>query len=200
MQQSELPVLEHRYNDNFFRRRSRYSPRVSYVVRAIKEMFKSETVVDVGCAVGHVVRGLLKAGINAYGIEGSIAAKPYLKVPEERIHFWDLREPIKLLLYRFDLAYCIETAEHIEPEYADIFVDNLVKLSDRVLLSAAPPGQKGKGHVNCQPHEYWIEKFEKRGYRNKPEVALRFWGYLQPLSRKRSIALFFNRNLMYFEI
>jgi len=29
---------------------------------------------------------------------------------------------------------------------------------------AAVPGQAGIGHINCQPHEYWHDKFNARGY------------------------------------
>ena len=32
-----------------------------------------------------------------------------------------------------------------------------------VIFSAATPGQGGQGHVNEQPHEYWISRFESQG-------------------------------------
>jgi hypothetical protein len=31
-------------------------------------------------------------------------------------------------------------------------------------MSAATIGQGGLDHVNEQPHEYWIEKMERRGF------------------------------------
>jgi hypothetical protein len=39
-----------------------------------------------------------------------------------------------------------------------------VEVSDRILFSAAVPGQGGTGHVNEQPHAYWIERFRRLGY------------------------------------
>jgi len=75
----------------------------------------------------------------------------------------DLAEPIKLGK-RFDLAISLEVAEHLPSGCADQFVENLVSLSNFVLFSAAPPLQGGTNHINEQPIEYWVEKFEQRGY------------------------------------
>ena len=65
----------------------------------------------------------------------------------------------------FDLIWSFEFVEHIHPK----FIDNLLKTfsnhSDRIALSAARPGQGGNGHFNEQPASYWIEKFERYGYK-----------------------------------
>ncbi len=50
----------------------------------------------------------------------------------------------------------LEVAEHLEPTAAPWFCQNLTELSTEwIVLSAAPPGQAGTHHVNCQPFEYW---------------------------------------------
>ena len=43
---------------------------------------------------------------------------------------------------------------------------NLLVLSGAayVVFTAAPPGQDGHHHVNCQPQSYWLSKFLARGY------------------------------------
>lgn len=66
---------------------------------------------------------------------------------------------------RYDLAISMEVAEHLPPESSDIFVSNLCGSSDVVLFSAAHPGQGGDGHINEQPIEFWIKKFESHHYR-----------------------------------
>lgn len=76
---------------------------------------------------------------------------------------YDLNKSIDLKK-KYDLAQCLEAAEHIEPENAEIIVSNLVNASDIVLFSAAIPHQRGAHHVNEQWPEYWIELFEKKGY------------------------------------
>jgi hypothetical protein len=40
----------------------------------------------------------------------------------------------------------------------------LANHSDKILISAARPGQGGHGHFNEQQPEYWIEKFNALGY------------------------------------
>ena len=32
-----------------------------------------------------------------------------------------------------------------------------------MIFTAAFPGQQGIGHINCQPKEYWLEKFTNIG-------------------------------------
>lgn len=124
-------------------------------------------MVDVGCAIGDYVRWWLDAGILSLGIEGSKSCLGYLAVPEEFVFIHDLRVPITSAS-RYSLATCFDVAEHIEVEYVDVFIDNLVNLSGRVLMSAAPPGQEGINHINCQFYDYWALRFDDRGYvRNK---------------------------------
>jgi hypothetical protein len=62
-------------------------------------------------------------------------------------------------------------AEHLSRPRADGFVDDLVALSDRVLFSAAIPGQGGYGHVNEQPPSYWTERFRAAGMDESPDEA-----------------------------
>jgi hypothetical protein len=65
----------------------------------------------------------------------------------------------------FDLVQSLEVAEHIDPSYAELFIDNLVRHSNGLIcFSAAPPGQGGAFHVNEQPYDYWRAMFEQRSY------------------------------------
>lgn len=65
---------------------------------------------------------------------------------------------------RFDLVQCLEVAEHLPQESAGVLVDSLCAAGDRILFSAAVPGQGGDGHINEQPLEYWMRLFKSRGY------------------------------------
>ncbi|MDE6607582.1 MAG: hypothetical protein K2K54_07505 [Lachnospiraceae bacterium] len=62
---------------------------------------------------------------------------------------------------KFDIAISLEAAKHISKEHTNSFVNNLCRLSDIVLFSAAIPSQGGKGHVNKQRLSYWVNLFEK---------------------------------------
>lgn len=159
----ELPALSAVYPDSFFRRRYKLNWRAGIFCPPIKEFIDPKTLVDVGCATGDFVKWFNNHGIMAHGIEGSTAAKRHLVIPEDQCIFHDLRTRLNPPR-KYDLAMSIEVAEHIEPECADIYVENLTKLSNLLLLTIAGPGQLGHSHVNLQPISYWDNLFAKHSY------------------------------------
>jgi hypothetical protein len=62
------------------------------------------------------------------------------------------------------LVLSAEVAEHLPNEVSDTFIDSIVQHGNVVLFSAAAPGQGGTYHVNEQWQDFWVEKFDKRGY------------------------------------
>lgn len=134
------------------------------VVPAIVEWLEPASVVDVGCGEGAWLAEFAAAGCRCVGIDGPQVDPARLLVPRDAFLEHDLEQPLSLDGDRFDLAVSLEVAEHLSPARADGFVDELTWLSDRVLFSAAVPGQGGYGHVNEQPHDYWIRRFEDCGY------------------------------------
>ena len=137
-----------------------------YFVPKIVESFNPKYVLDVGCGSGQWLDEYRKHNIITKGVEGSSNAWPTMSdETKEVVLKWDLRDKIEEEDYNVDFAQSFEVAEHIEEEYADVFVHNLIKDSpDIVLLTAALPGQSGDSHVNCQEKEYWIVKMENNGY------------------------------------
>jgi SAM-dependent methyltransferase len=129
----------------------------------VLEMWRPTSVLDVGCGTGKVIDYLLAKGIaDVFGIEGSRAAIDASNRPE-LVREVDLAVPVDLKR-RFDLVYSLEVAEHIHPKAADEFVQTLVRHGDRILLSAARPGQGGLGHLNEQESAYWVEKLRHHGF------------------------------------
>lgn len=200
-----MKPLEIIYKDGFFRKRYKLHWRAPHVCGAIKEVFNPLTVIDVGCATGDLVAEFNNMGILAMGLEGAEAVLPHLVVSKSIVVVWDLRKYLSLSIFNpldwahaFGLVTCFEVAEHIEPEYADIFVTNLTILSNKILLSAAPPGQGGHYHVNCQLPEYWDKKFGKYGYIRKQEIADKVKELLEPWKNKPGIKAFYY-NMLYYE-
>jgi hypothetical protein len=71
---------------------------------------------------------------------------------------------------KYDLVMSVEVAEHINPEGSDTFCRNLINAcAHRILLTAAPPGQPGTGHINCRKHDYWIETLGSFGAKYNAE-------------------------------
>jgi len=193
-----MKPLEEIYGKRFFARRHRLSWRAKPVVAAIVAVLKPASVIDVGCGIGDVVGELNRRSIPSRGVEGSPEVTEYFDNDAwDKIVIHDLRKPLSDYL-PFDLCLSLEVAEHIEPEYADTYVDNLCQLSRRVLVSAAPPGQGGHYHVNCQPQQYWIRKFYDRGYYYKFSGVEAIREHWEPWRAKKEMSAYYH-NLLYFE-
>jgi hypothetical protein len=192
--------LEDQYKKSFFKNRHRLNWRAPIVCKAIKKIINPSDVVDVGCATGDLVAAYEQLGISSWGIEGSENCIEFLECERSKVIIHDLRMPLITLMEdpKFDLVTCFEVAEHIEPEYADIFIDNLRKLSDKILISAAPPGQGGHNHFNCQPFDYWVLKFAKRDYLYNGYVVEYLRKAWEPWKNKPGIKAYYN-NLLFFE-
>ncbi len=199
--------LDKTYKERDFKRRESLSWRVPIICDAIIKVLKPKSVIDFGCGNGDITCGFLDRGIEACGIEGTQNAIPSSKLPPGKLYIHDLRKPwdanFRSLLYysispaKFDLALCLEVAEHIEPEYIPELLFKLLTSSDRILFSAARPGQGGVKHVNCQPKEYWISQFTGKGLTygvlTAEELQKEFYSY----RNKKGIKAYY-QNLLYF--
>lgn len=126
------------------------------------EFFNPRSVLDVGCGTGISLDYFKTKGVAVRGLEGSaLAISKARNAPLIRQH--DLNEPVDLD-ENFDLVWCFEVAEHIHPRYVSALLRTLTNHGDRILLSAARPGQGGLGHLNEQPPKYWIDLMEERGF------------------------------------
>ena len=191
-----MKPLEETYDRRFFCRRDKLHWRAVPICDALCKLWKFKSVIDVGCATGDIIREFEQRGFDSWGVEGSRDAEEYVVCKNLKIA--DLRLPGTIFDRRFDLCLCLEVAEHIEPEYADIFVQHLIDFSDIVVLSAAPPGQGGTGHVNCQPPQYWKNKFKAYNYLdNTIATDLLKWN-LSPWKHKPGIKAYYG-NLIVFD-
>jgi SAM-dependent methyltransferase len=120
-----------------------------------------KSVIDIGCASGLYLVPFLKVGIEVLGVDGAPTAGSRLS-PEQYLR-WDLRWPFPLV-HKFDLCICLETAEHIEPEYSDTFIQMVASSADIIVFSAAAPGQGGQGHYTLREKSFWLEKFSAYGF------------------------------------
>ena len=161
-------VYENIYDGKFFEGNLEDSyPVAQYLAPIIVEKLGVKHVVDLGCATGHWLKSYRDAGAKIFGVEGSSEVKSALLVPEKYVHFADLRSVLSLeIKAEIDLVFSFEVAEHIEVEGVDNFVTNLTEVfkPKHIIMTAAPPGQGGKGHFNEQPKSYWFEKLDKKGY------------------------------------
>jgi SAM-dependent methyltransferase len=165
------------------------------MAESIVSEFHPSFVVDVGCGAGELLRQLKDRGIQGVGYEKSAAAIRLAHAKDVEVLEFDLEQPLDRLAIRpSDLVISTEVAEHLPKRFADTYVEYLCRTADRVLMTAAIPGQGGTEHVNEQPNEYWIAKFQQRGFSLDREMTDR----LRRRWQEASIAGFYYSNLMIF--
>jgi SAM-dependent methyltransferase len=152
------------------------------VVPLVLELVGPRSVVDVGCGVGAWLAVFGEHGIaDLLGVDGAFLDRWRLLIPTESFVAHDLTTPLRLGR-TFDLAVCLEMAEHLPGEAAETLTATLTDLAPVVLFSAAPPGQGGVGHVNEQPPAYWQALFWRRGYVPVDVLRSQIWtdGRVEP--------------------
>jgi SAM-dependent methyltransferase len=139
------------------------SPQI--IVPYLLEKFRPLSVVDVGCGIGTFLSVFQRLGVNDFlGIDGKWVDRQKLMIGAEHFLEADLEKPI-LLERTFDMAICLEVAEHLAASSAESIVDSLAGLSKKIVFSAATCQQGGQNHLNEQEFSYWKRKFEAKGYR-----------------------------------
>jgi len=136
------------------------------IAQNIKDHFNPATVLDAGCACGHLVAALRDLGIEAYGIDISEYAinqvrddiKPYCVVAPLQTELPDSFPK------KYDFIAHIEVIEHIQEPDAIKVLASLCKLSDRILFSSSPSDITEPTHVNVHPVEYWVSQFADHGF------------------------------------
>ena len=139
------------------------------------ELIKPKSVIDVGCGTGEWLLAFQKYGIDdIFGIDGDYVDRSLLAIPQENFKSLDLSKPFALDR-TYDLALCLEVAEHLAPECAADFIESLTQLAPMILFSAAIPFQGGAHHVNEQWPEYWAELFASKGFVPVDVLRQKIW-------------------------
>lgn len=165
MESKQVHAGNQAYDENFYRAQKDGSFKsASAILPLVAEFIHPQSVVDVGCGVGTWLafwKNLFNMEIC--GLDGDYVDRSQLFIDEKDFRPTNLEERITLER-RFDLAMTLEVAEHLSPARADSFVEDLTKLSDVILFSAAITSQGGTNHVNEQWQSYWAKRFSRFGY------------------------------------
>jgi SAM-dependent methyltransferase len=135
------------------------------------------SILDMGCGTGAMIEAAARNGVDALGIDKVVPevdrtteADGHLKTIRR-----DLSRPIDLGR-KFSWGICLEVVEHIPEQYAGVVVNNIARhLSDGgwLFFSAAPPGQKGDGHVNLKPADWWRTMLHGRNMHWREDLTIR---------------------------
>lgn len=119
---------------------------------------------DFGCSTGLYLNEIKKRlpAIESVGFEFSDDAVN-AALCKDVVHF-DLTNPLQREKKDGTLGLCLEVLEHIDDANWLPVLTNMTKLCDKIIFSAAFPGQGGTGHINCRPKSDWIERFNSLGW------------------------------------
>jgi SAM-dependent methyltransferase len=161
--------------DWFEARKDRTRSSARAVLPLVLAVIEPASVIDLGCGTGSWLYIAQELGVtDVLGVDAPHVDGASLEIPRERFATHDLTMALNLDR-EFDLALCLEVAEHIAPSAAATLVQSLTRLAPAVLFSAAIPGQGGTVHVNERWPDYWARLFLDRGYRSHDFLRSDLW-------------------------
>lgn len=158
------------------------------IVPLLKEYLTISSAVDVGCGRGGWLKVLQECGARSVtGYDGAYVERSTLLIPTSDFYAFDLNH-VAEISGTYDLAVCLEVAEHLPRRIAKPLIATLCGLAPVVLFSAAIPGQGGTNHVNEQWPHYWEALFQSHDYVRLDPFRLR-------IAADPRVALHFKQNL-----
>lgn len=141
------------------------------------ENLEFETHLDIGCAMGYLVRSMHNRSKQTRGFDISEYAidnadeniKPFLTVH-------DIFRPFGLT---YDLVTCVEVVEHIEPNRTERVIQNICNATKKYVYFSSAYDKSEPTHVNVRTIGQWVGLFEQRGLTYMP---LKYdnipWGFI----------------------
>jgi hypothetical protein len=129
-------------------------------LKYLQQKFLINTMVDIGCGPGGMIKVANDLKIEAMGVDGDYTIK---RDDYRKFSIHDYSSGPWPLNRQFDLGWSVEFLEHIEEEYLPNVIDTFKKCKV-VMCTAAPEDFPGYHHVNCRNEKYWIEKFDEYGF------------------------------------
>lgn len=158
------------------------------VVPLVLELFRPESVVDVGCGQGYWLSAFCDAGItDVWGFDGDYVDREKLRIPKDRFQAAELATPPHVDR-TFEMAVSVEVAEHLPPSASERFADFMCSLAPVLLFSAAIPGQHGTAHTNPRWHHYWKDAYASRGYVALDPIRHQVW-------HDERVAIYYRQNI-----
>ena len=137
------------------------------VAQAIQSQFNFSSVFDFGCGIGSFLLGFHQSGVKDLG-GCDFRADAAARYTDEAVRGSIFRHDVTTFIdmkRTYDCVMSVETAEHILPEGTETFLDNIVRHANKfIYFTAAKPRQRGRGHINCRPHEFWKTAFTVRDF------------------------------------
>jgi len=164
------------FDRNYFhgRRKSNYDDysksklTLSNLAKVLYTNFRPASSFDAGGAYGHLVHGLRRRGVKAWGMDISSYAvnhSPFMRQGD----ICTLTDS-----QRYDLVTCTDVLEHIPEHLLEQALKGLWGITGKhlvliIALESHALKDRDKTHITMRPRQWWEEKFAKLGYPSNPE-------------------------------
>ena len=132
-----------------------------------------KSVLDVGCGLGYTLEYFAQANLDVFGVDGSPSAIQKNLMSAAHLHQHDYTKGNWVPEKNYDLIWSSEFLEHVEQKYEANFLATFQSATKYIMVTFAVPGQTGHHHVNLQYGDYWIEKFDKIGFKYEEKLTLK---------------------------
>jgi 2-polyprenyl-3-methyl-5-hydroxy-6-metoxy-1,4-benzoquinol methylase len=115
-----------------------YPDKFKVLSNYIKDIDKTDKILDIGCGRGHYLKWLQSIGYeDILGIELSeFCSKNYLKnLPHKNMNFLDYSKTISDKFYDFSL--CMDVVEHIPIDTINLFLGESARISKKIIYGVA---------------------------------------------------------------
>lgn len=144
------------------------------IAKFIVEKFQPESVLDIGCAKGYLVKSFLDLGINAYGVDiSAYAINNSLPEVRSRLKLCDIeQEKLPFNDDSFDVVIMTEVIEHLKKiDFAMEEIKRVLKQNGIVYLTTPTPKEaimlpnhSDPTHINVHDADFWREFFKECGF------------------------------------
>jgi ubiquinone/menaquinone biosynthesis C-methylase UbiE len=133
------------------------------MVELIKS-YSPESLLDVGCGIGVMVRALRKSGINASGVDFSEDLPGNFWADSEDFFVVSDAKKLPYPDGSFDIVFSSDFFEHVPEEEIDQVLSEMKRVGKRVLARVAYEdsltAQQSKYHCTNKPRKWWVEKLQ----------------------------------------
>ncbi|MGD0261303.1 MAG: methyltransferase domain-containing protein [Verrucomicrobiota bacterium] len=136
------------------------------LAEAVYTNYRPKTLLDVGCGPGKLSLEFANLGLEVTAIDGfSIPDFKSQPIAFQQVDLNDCEALLRVIgAKRYDVAVCLEVAEHLDPAVSIPLIEALTVAAPVVVFSAAVLDQEGHGHINLRPREFWHREFAKRSF------------------------------------
>lgn len=156
--------LFRRYNRRFYANnlvRGRSS--AQRIAEIVWDLYAPKSVLDVGCGAGMWLEVFRDLGTTSIlGLDGAWVDREMLTIPQKNFMAVDLEEGFAVE-DQYDLAICLEVAEHLTEQGAKKTIAALARTAPAILFSAAIPYQGGVHHKTERWPSWWLREFSNHG-------------------------------------